>query len=62
MSETRETEQYETLNTSMEPDPLHIPISPLAFADAGYNTVHFLFPFFGSSDAKTLPVAEEQNP
>lgn len=45
---------------SMEAEPLHIPISPLAFADAGYNTVHFLFPSFGSSEAKTLPVAEEQ--
>lgn len=35
----------------------HIPISLLAFADAGYKTVHFLFPVCGSSEAKTLPVA-----
>lgn len=35
----------------------YIPISLLAFAEAGYKTVHFLFPFFGSSEAKTFPVA-----
>lgn len=34
----------------------HIPISLLALAEAGYNTLH-LFPFFGSSEARTLPVA-----
>jgi hypothetical protein len=33
-----------------------IPISLLAFAEAGYKTLH-IFPFFGSSEAKTLPVA-----
>lgn len=35
-----------------------IPISLLAFAEAGYKTVHLPFPEFGSSDANILPVAE----
>lgn len=39
----------------------HIPISLLAFAEAGYKTVHLLFPFFGSSEAKTFPVAARKN-
>lgn len=38
----------------------HIPISLLAFADAGYKTVYFSFPCFGSSKAKTLPVAANE--
>lgn len=36
----------------------NIPISVLAFAEAGYKTVHLAFPSFGSSAAKTLPIAE----
>nr|GMC48116.1 hypothetical protein Iba_chr01aCG17690 [Ipomoea batatas]GMC56126.1 hypothetical protein Iba_chr01fCG4160 [Ipomoea batatas] len=32
-------------------------VSPLAFAEAGYRTVHLLFSCLGSSKAKTLPVA-----
>lgn len=35
----------------------HIPISLLAFAEAGYRMV-VLFPILGSSIAKTFPVAE----
>lgn len=48
---------YENENT--KPEKLYLPISLLAFAEAGYKTLHLFFPFFGSSDAKTLPVAEE---
>lgn len=36
----------------------NIPISLLALVDAGYKTLHFVFPNFGSSEAKTLPIAE----
>ena len=36
----------------------HTPISLLAFSEAGYKTVHFVLPFFGSSEANTFPVAE----
>jgi len=43
----------------IQPETPCLPISLLAFVEAGYNTVHLLFPFLGSSDAKTLPVAEE---
>lgn len=34
-----------------------IPISLLAFAEAGYKTLHFRLPIIGSSEANTLPVA-----
>lgn len=46
---------------SIKPEAFNIPISLLAFAEAGYNTVHFFFPFFGSSEAKIFPVAAMQN-
>lgn len=37
----------------------HRPISLPAFAEAGYKTVHFVLPNFGSSEAKTFPVAAD---
>jgi hypothetical protein len=36
------------------------PISWPAFADAGYNTLHEFPLLLGSSEAKTLPKADEQ--
>jgi len=35
-------------------------ISCPAFADAGYNTLHVLSLPLGSSEAKTSPIADEQ--
>ena len=35
-------------------------ISCPAFADAGYSTLHVFLLLFGSSDAKTLPIADKQ--
>jgi hypothetical protein len=35
-------------------------ISWSAFADAGYNTLHVFPLLFGSSEAKTLPIAGKQ--
>lgn len=32
-------------------------MSWLAFAEAGYKTVHISLPWLGSSEARTLPVA-----
>lgn len=36
----------------------NLPISLLAFTDAGYKTLHLSSPCLGSSDARTLAVAE----
>lgn len=38
-----------------------VPISLLALVEAGYKTLHFVSPNFGSSEAKTLPIAERDN-
>lgn len=46
---------------SIKPEAFYIPISLPAFTEAGYKTVHFLFPFFGSSKAKIFPVAAVRN-